>query len=120
MNDKQRTATAAVIHHLNLSEAAKDRSLRADAELLLTMLDARRQAALHYGDGQSALEHLGRSMAAGIEARGHIVRSHARLAQLGGERRFDWTGMGDESETPAPTPTGELLSKPAIAEPQTV
>ncbi len=99
MNSNQFTATSAVFSQLKAAETARDASVRSDSELITTMIEARQHAKLRFGEGQVALEHATRSLVAGVEARGHLVRTHERLARLATARRFDWTALGDEGDT---------------------
>lgn len=89
----------AVYATLRRAEHDTDAAIRSSAELIATMVEARKQAKLQFGIGQGALERVGKALAAKIEGRREMARCHADLAQVGVDHQFDWTGMGDVDET---------------------
>lgn len=99
MFDNRQTATGAVMGVLKAAEFAADAEVARIGELIVAMVEARQQAKFQFGDGQDALDEVARSLSASVEARRHLARSHARLAQLAAAKGVDWTMWGDVGDT---------------------
>lgn len=97
---------ATAVHGLRISrdlhdaEAALDEALIRQANLLATMVRARREAPVGPFTGQEALLRLAASQKAVLDASGELARVHGKLADVGREM-----GSGLVDDCP---PTGSL------------
>lgn len=97
--DPNTVAMLATFADLRNVERARNADVRSNATLIATMMETHERCELQFGVGQSALEHAGRSLAALIEARRHLVDCHAELAKVAQRHGFDWRMAGDNGAT---------------------
>lgn len=101
-------ANAAAIHGLRITrdlheaEAALDEALIRQANLLATMVRARRETAVGPFTGQEALLRLAASQKAILDASGEMARVHGKLLDLGREM-----GSGVADDCPSTGSAGE-------------
>lgn len=85
------TSNAVTVHGLRITrdlheaEAALDEALIRQANLLATMVRARREASVGPFTGQEALLRLAASQKAMLDASGELARVHGKLADVGRE-----------------------------------
>lgn len=96
-----------ITRDLRNAEHALDEALLRQAQLLSTMVHARRETGVAPYMGQDALMRLVRSQAAMLNAGGELARVHGRLNDIGVE-----TGVGND---PKPTPAFGLSDSEAEA-----
>ena len=93
-----------IARDLHQAEAALDEALMRQAQLLQTMVGARRGTGVGPFVGQEALMRLVRSQQAMLDAGGELARVHGRLSSIAVE-----TGGGNDACPPAALIEGEEL-----------
>lgn len=94
-----------VTRDLHKAEAALDEALLTQAQLLMTMVGARRDAGLEPFVGQEALMRLVKSQQSMVDAGGELARVHGRLRTIATETN------GGVDSCPA---RAELETEPAV------
>jgi len=107
-------------HRLYAAESAIDAALIHTARLAAYLPEARAEAYLSAVTGQKAFEDTAQSVLALSEARGHIVRTHGRLAALARALGLDALAVGpvDKPEDEPPIGggvTGAISSKTSVS-----
>lgn len=94
-----------IARQIHTTEHAVDRAMVAASELLLAMLDGRRDAALGADVGQAEISDVVASLAQLNGARGLVVRSHGGLAEVAETLGISWRMEGGlEEKRPTPMP----------------
>ncbi len=101
-------ANQRISRDLRNAEYALDEALLCQAQLLSTMVHARRETGVAPYTGQDALMRLVRSQAAMLNAGGELARVHGRLTDIATE-----TGVAND---PKPTPAFGLSDSEAEAD----
>lgn len=95
-----------IARQIHMTEHAVDRAMVAASELLQTMLDGRRDAAVGADVGHAEISDVVASLAQLNGARGLVVRSHGGLAQMAEELGVSWRTEGTmEEKRPSPPMT---------------
>jgi len=76
------TAARQIAAQVKTSEDEHDLALAANARLLASLLDARRNAGLPARTGRAALERLSEAIGHGVKARELLLDTHEELARL--------------------------------------
>jgi hypothetical protein len=99
-------------HRLYAAESAIDAALIHTARLAAYLPEARAGAYLSAVTGQKAFEDTAQSVVALSEARGHIVRTHGRLAALARSLGLDALAVGpvDKPEDEPPIGGGDIAA----------
>ncbi|MBB5661468.1 hypothetical protein [Brevundimonas halotolerans] len=113
-------AGQALAHRLYAAESAIDAALIHTARLAAYLPEARAEAYLSAVTGQKAFEDTAQSVVALSEARGHIVRTHGRLAALARSLGLEALAVGpvDKPEDEPPIGggvTGTISSKTCVS-----
>jgi hypothetical protein len=95
-----------VTRDLHKAEAALDEALMTQAQLLMTMVGARRDAGLEPFVGQDALMRLLKSQQSMVDAGGELARVHGRLRTIATET------MGGVDKCPS---RAEFAAEPTVA-----
>ncbi|WP_056614955.1 MULTISPECIES: hypothetical protein [unclassified Brevundimonas] len=93
-----------IARQIHTTEHAVDRAMVAASELLQTMLDGRRDAAVGADVGHAEISDVVASLAQLNGARGLVVRSHGGLAQMAETLGVSWRmeGPGEDKNPLAP------------------
>ena len=93
-----------IARQIHTTEHAVDRAMVAASELLQTMLDGRRDAAVGADVGHAEISDVVASLAQLNGARGLVVRSHGGLAQMAETLGVLWRmeGPGEDKNPLAP------------------
>lgn len=93
-----------IARKIHTTEHAVDRAMVAASELLQTMLDGRRDAAVGADVGHAEISDVVASLAQLNGARGLVVRSHGGLAQVAETLGVSWRMDGGMEQKLPPTP----------------
>lgn len=93
-----------IARQIHTTEHAVDQAMMAASELLQTMLDGRREAAVGADVGHAEISDVVASLAQLNGARGLVVRSHGGLAQVAETLGVSWRLAGPYEEKNPPTP----------------
>lgn len=87
-----------IARQIYTTEHAVDRAMVAASELLQTMLDGRREAAVGADVGHAEISDVVASLSQLNGARGLVVRSHGGLAQVADDLGISWRLAGPYEE----------------------
>lgn len=95
-----------IARQIHTTEHAVDRAMVAASELLQTMLDGRRDAAVGADVGHAEISDVVASLAQLNGARGLVVRSHTGLAQVADSLGVSWRmdGAMEQKGSAVPMP----------------
>lgn len=93
-----------IARKIHTTEHAVDRAMVAASELLQTMLDGRRDAAVGADVGHAEITDVVASLAQLNGARGLMVRSHGGLARVAETLGVSWRMDGGMEQKGPPTP----------------
>ena len=85
-------AAMRIARELTASEADIDQAIMRSAHLMATMLECRRETNSDVATGHVAVMRLTKTLAALVDARSEIVRTHGELRKVGEERGDFMTG----------------------------
>ncbi|WP_420137945.1 hypothetical protein [Sphingomonas sp.] len=95
MSERFNAADIAVARRLRALEAASDATIRASADLISTMLDARQARRLPASQGHATLVRVGGILSDAIALRGNSVTAHQEVASLGADMGLPVIAYGD-------------------------
>jgi len=95
MSERFIATDIALARRLRALEDASDATIRASADLIATMLDARQARGLPAAQGHATLARVGTIMADAIALRGQSVAAHEEVVTLGAGMGLPVTGFGD-------------------------
>ena len=95
MTNNIHPAARQVALHLDTVEASQDASIVAAAELMISVVNCRRDAGLPFGSVQSAMADAGEAISLSLRLRHHLARAHQRLLEAGVEHKLVPQGFGD-------------------------
>lgn len=95
MNDAMHPAARDVARHLDTVEARHDASIAAAAELMISVVQGRIDAALPFGALQGAMADASEAISLSVRSRHHLARAHQRLLEAGTEHELLPKAHGD-------------------------
>ena len=115
MSERFNATDIALARRLRALEAAQDATIRASADLVATMLDARQARRLPAGQGHETLVRVGSIMADAIALQGRSVIAHREVVVMGAGLGLPLTSVGDACQEDFASPffTGMALVEQA-------
>jgi hypothetical protein len=95
MSDTTHPAARKVAQHLDIAELQHDASIIAAAELMISVVQGRKDAALPFGALQGAMADAGEAISLSVRSRHHLARAHQRLLEAATEHELLPRAHGD-------------------------